>query len=72
MSAQRYLTRRGDTVDWLAWKYYGRTDAAIISAIYDANRGLAAWGAVLPEAITITLPESAVVLNRPKGVCLWE
>ncbi|EWS78780.1 tail protein X [Xylella taiwanensis] len=29
MSPQRYLTRHGDTIDWLAWKYYGRTDAAI-------------------------------------------
>ncbi|WP_375732196.1 tail protein X [Xylella fastidiosa subsp. multiplex] len=39
------------------WKCYARTDATIISAIYEANATLAAWGPCWPEAIAITLPD---------------
>ncbi|MSS68311.1 tail protein X [Xylella fastidiosa] len=72
MSLHIYLTRHGDTVDWLAWKYYARTDATIISAIYEANHGLAAWGPVLPEAIAITLPDPVATPRTIPGVTLWE
>lgn len=54
--AARYVTREGDTVDWIAWKHYGPVTGAM-EAVLDANRGLADAGPVLAAGLTIILPD---------------
>ncbi|MCG5240470.1 tail protein X [Azospirillum doebereinerae] len=54
--AARYVTRDGDTVDWIAWKHYGKADGAM-EAVLAANHGLADAGPVLAAGLTITLPD---------------
>ena len=66
-----YTTRGGDTVDFIAWKFYGATTNQVVEAVLAANRGLADYGAVLPAGLTITLPEITEPA-KAKGVKLWE
>ena len=53
-----YRTREGDMLDWICWKHYRRT-AGTVEAVYEANRGLAASGMLLPAGLLITLPDIA-------------
>lgn len=69
--ATTYLTREGDTVDYIAWKFYGFTNNQVVEAVLNANRGLADYGTALPGGISIALPEMAP-LAQAKGVKLWE
>ena len=67
----KYITRDGDTVDMVAFKYYGTLDGNTAEKVLDANPGLAAIGAVLPDGIEIVLP----VIEQPtttRGVKLWD
>ncbi|RJF81138.1 phage tail protein [Azospirillum cavernae] len=54
--AARYVTRDGDTVDWIAWKHYGAVGGAM-EAVLQANDGLADAGPLLPAGRTILLPD---------------
>ena len=68
-----YLTKQGDVLDQIAYKYYGNTNNRIVETILEQNVGLADHGAVLPEGLLITLPEqeqSTVISN--KQVKLWD
>lgn len=66
-----YTTRDGDTVDFIAWKFYGATTNQVVEAVLAANRGLADYGPQLPAGLAITLPEIAAPA-KAKGVKLWE
>lgn len=69
--ATAYVTRTGDTVDYIAWKYYGTTAGNTTEKLLEANPGLAGQGTVLPDGITIVLP----VIEQPttrRGVKLWD
>lgn len=50
------ISQKGDTVDAICQRYYGHT-ASVTEAVYEANRGLAEKGLLLPAGISITLPE---------------
>lgn len=63
-----YLTRDGDVVDLIAHNELG--DAALCTAILDANPGLAAAGAVLPRGLLIMLPDALSAPTRTV-VRLW-
>jgi phage tail protein X len=54
-----YITRQNDVLDDVVFRYYGDTDREIVETVLEANRsiGLADYGPVLPEGITIMLPE---------------
>lgn len=52
----RYVTKDGDTVDWVCWKQYGRSGGTT-EAVLEANPGLADHGPVLPAGLTINLPD---------------
>ena len=67
--SQQYRTRQGDTVDYIAWKYYGRQNGTA-EAILEANPGLATRGPVLAENIIITLPDMS---DPPQGetIRMW-
>lgn len=66
-----YITRDGDTVDWVAWKFYGSTSNRVVETVLDANPGLADYGPELPMNVEITLPD----IPKPEqttGVHLWD
>lgn len=66
-----YITSQGDTVEYIAWKFYGTQASKVVEQVLAANAGLADRGPVLPANVTITLPaidtKAAAV-----GVKLWD
>lgn len=66
-----YNTKDGDTVDAIAWKFYGSTSNQVVEAVLAANRGLADHGPKLPTGVAIVLPELAAPAAT-KGVRLWD
>jgi phage tail protein X len=71
--AASYITKEGDTVDYIAYQYYGHTGNQVVEKILDANYSLAEQPAVLPQGITITLPDQqdTAVITSAK-VKLWD
>ena len=55
MSFETYETKQGDMVDEIAFRRFGRSSEAV-TAILDANPGLAARGPVLPAGLVIRIP----------------
>lgn len=66
-----YITREGDSVDYIAWKFYGSTSNQVVESVLAANRGLADYGALLPANLTITLPEVSTPA-KTQGIKLWD
>lgn len=69
--ATTYTTREGDTVDFIAWKFYGSTANQVVESVLAENRGLADLGAILPPGLQITLPEIQTPA-KSQGVRLWD
>lgn len=69
--ATTYNTRAGDTVDYIAWKYYGTTAGRTTEQLLEANPGLADYGPVLPDGIQIVLPDITKPATQ-RGVKLWD
>lgn len=66
-----YVASEGDTVDYIAWKAYGRQDAGIVEQVLAANIGLADIGAALPAGTVVQLPViDAAKVNT--GTRLWD
>lgn len=66
-----YITKQGDTADFIAWKYYGNQNAGTVEALLTANYGLADYGPIIPEGVEVTLP----VIEEPattQGIKLWD
>lgn len=66
-----YTTKDGETLDYIAWKYYGATDNRVVEQVLEANAGLADHGPILPAALRITLPDIAAPAEQ-QGVRLWD
>lgn len=66
-----YITSDGDTVDQIAWNYYGTRDGLVVEQLLDANNGLADLGPALPAGVTIVLPEMTLPATQ-EGVRLWD
>lgn len=73
MSSQ-YRTKNGDTVDAIAWAYYGRQDNRVVERVIEANLGLADYGPSLPAGVLVVLPELAAETEQGEsgGVKLWD
>lgn len=65
-----YLTKNGDMVDGIAYKFYGKT-SGIVEQIYAQNRHLADQGDILVEGISIFLPVIETTEIR-KEHSLWD
>lgn len=65
-----YITKDGETLDYIVWKYYGKTDG-ILERVLVINRHLARFDAVLPAGVVITLPEITQPSNSNK-IKLWQ
>lgn len=68
---QTYIARQGDTVDSIAWRYYGRVTASILQVVLEANNGLADAGALLPAGYELALPEIDATTSVAPAVTLW-
>jgi phage tail protein X len=69
-SAAFYRSKDGDVVDAIAWRHYGRQDAGVVEAVFEANPGLADQGPILPAGLRIELPALPDPAPR-EGVRLW-
>jgi phage tail protein X len=66
-----YNVREGDTVDFIAWRYYGTQSARVVEQVYDANPLLADYGPELPAGLEVVLPDiPAPGINQ--GIRLWD
>lgn len=67
-----YLTKDGDTVDYIVWKQYGSTDNRVVEQVLAANKGISELGPVLPAGTLINFP--AIIQAEPikAKVKLWD
>ena len=65
-----YLTRDGDRLDQICWRYYGRAGGAV-EAVLEANPGLADSGPILDAGLRIELPDLELPETTEK-VRLWD
>ena len=72
-TVKTYRTVEGDVVDLIAFDHYG-TSKGTTEAIYDANRGLADHGPILPGGLLITLPvvTAQAQLKTRRVIQLWD
>ncbi|MGN7867807.1 tail protein X [Paracoccus sp. 22332] len=61
----------GETVDLICRRHYG-DESGFAEAVYDANRGLAAMGAILPAGVVIVLPEVVAAVQSDPVIRLWD
>lgn len=54
--SQTYITRQFDELDDICWRYYGRTQQTV-EAVMIANPNIADLLPILPEGLTISLPD---------------
>jgi len=59
-----FSTKSFDVLDAICKEHYGREDQ--VTAVLDANPGLAAFGPVLPAGLTIVLPDLPKPDTAPK------
>ena len=64
-----YRTQYNDMVDAICYKFYGVSSKAV-EIIYEANRGLADYGPLLPAGLIIELPD--IELVTVTTVKLWD
>jgi len=69
--AVAYVTGQNDMLDLIVWRHYGFQQGAV-EAVLEANPRLSAHPAVLPEGVTITLPEIARPRGAPPKIRLWD
>jgi phage tail protein X len=67
-----YVTAQDDMIDAIAWGYYGYA-AGAVEAILALNPGLSLQPPMLPENITIVLPDIAAAPSPPKQtINIWD
>ena len=64
-----YTTKDGETLDYICWKYYGKT--TVVEQVLQVNRHLAKLDAVLPGGVKITLP-TIEESEDTKKIKLWQ
>lgn len=72
MNASTYITKDGETLDYICWKVYGRTEG-VLEQVLDNNSGLASLGPIYSAGTKIELPLVAELEETaPKSVSiLW-
>ena len=64
-----YITKDGDVLDAICWKYYGST-TGVVEKVLQANRHLAELGAIFSAGVKIALPDLAQE-EETESVKLW-
>jgi len=65
-----YRSKEGDTLDLIAWRYYGRQNDLIVERLLEANPGIADFGPTLPAGVRVALPVIEEE-QRTESVRLW-
>lgn len=55
-----YLTKEGEMLDLICWKYYGAT-RGVVEVVLEANPGIAEYSCSLPAGLKIRLP----IIKKP-------
>ncbi len=66
----QYRTKTGDMIDAICHKYYGR-QSGVVERVYEANRGLADYGTLLPSGLVIELPDIPAI-EAVNTIKLWD
>jgi len=64
-----YVTKDGDVLDAICWKYYGST-TGVVEKVLQANHHLAELGAIFSAGVKIALPDLAQE-EETESVKLW-
>jgi len=67
----QYLTKTGDTLDEIAYRYYGNTNNKVVERILEVNFGISQYEALLPAGVLVELPEVKQSTETRK-VKLWD
>ena len=67
----QYLTKAGDMLDEIAYRYYGNTNNKVVEHILEVNFGISQYEALLPAGVLIELPEVKQSTETRK-VKLWD
>ena len=67
----QYLTKAGDTLDEIAYRYYGHTNNKVVEHILEVNFGISRYEVLLPAGVLIELPEVKQTIDTRK-VKLWD
>jgi len=65
-----YITKDGDTLDYICWKFYAQQSGAV-EQVLDANPGLANKGPIFDGGIEIALPEIQTK-TTVQTISLWD
>lgn len=65
-----YRSKSGDTLDSIVWQFYGRQSDRIVERVLLENPGLADYGPLLPDGLSVALPEIAEA-SSTASVRLW-
>ena len=66
-----YLTKQGDMLDDVVFRFYGDTSSRIAESVLERNRGLADFGPVMPAGLSISLPQRTATAAAPL-TRLWD
>jgi phage tail protein X len=64
-----YVTKDGDVLDAICWKYYGST-TGVVEKVLEANRHLAELGAIFSAGVKIILPDLTQE-EETESIKLW-
>ena len=64
-----YVTKDGDVLDAICWKYYGNTSGTV-EKVLEANRHLAELGSIFAAGVKIILPDLTPE-EETESVKLW-
>ena len=64
-----YVTKDGDVLDAICWKYYGST-TGVVEKVLEANRHLAELGSIFAASVKIILPDLTLA-EETESVKLW-
>lgn len=67
----QYLTKAGDMLDEIAYRYYGNTNNKVVERILEVNFAISQYEALLPAGVLIELPEVKQSTETRK-VKLWD
>lgn len=55
MTIRTYVSKRGDTADYIAWRFHGTTAGSAVEQMLEFNPGLADHGPILPAGVVVHL-----------------
>ena len=64
-----YVTKDGDVLDAICWKYYGKT-SGILEKVLEANHHLSELGMIFSAGVKISLPDLTQE-EETESVKLW-